>query len=873
MSKKFEYRVSIIVPIYNAEKHLRECLDSLVMQTISYEDMEVLLINDGSTDGSLKICKEYETIYPFFKIIDKENGGVSSARNEGIKLSKGKYIMYLDSDDRFSEETVKNVIDYFDEIYDMVDVVTFKRVMYFENRPPVLISRYKYLKEQGIYDLEKVPYCTQMTLNVAIKNEKKFFFDTSLYQGEDQKYVIQHILPTLKLGYCKNAEYQYVRHEESAVSTQSYSFYLFEQHMQLWEGVLRDKREIPKYMQAIILDNWNWELRGDCLFPYHYKGKDFENAMTRIRNILSYIEIDTIMKHPNMDFFHKHFWISMKDNTNIAFIADNDRHMIVNSQQIVYESNKMEIILHQIDIEDEKIRFLGFIKSPIFNYIQQKPKLYFDIDGEIVEIELFESIHSYYGTTAHTNYFWGFRLVYDIKEIESMRLFVEMDGIRYKTEFYCMPAAIFNKNVGIESYIRKGWLIQFNMLDSFKFRRISEEAQYEIEKNRKFNDKAENSEVYKLRRNVLNNRNNQRIWLYSDGTTASIDNAYYQFQYDWNKNDEIERYYVYACDYSEIESLFSGEQRNKLIKYGSNLHKYLFLKAEYTLCSFSDKKPRIPFSTDKEYSYYRDLRQPQMIYLQHGVCHADLRYLQSAERCKINKIVVSSDFEKDNFIKNYNFCEEDIITAGMARFDYMNKASVPKNKIIFAPSWRSYLMSKGQDANWSKIDTKVLKSEYFLNIQKFLTSQKLQHLLEKYDMFLDVKLHPHMSTMAELMMSKCNRIRVMTENIDLEEYKVFITDFSSFVFDFVYLKRPIFYFVPDMEQFESGMNHYRKLDLPFEEGFGKLTISSEEAIDELERILNNDCKNDEIFDERMARFFCFTGKCEENLYQYLKNRK
>ena len=89
--------ISIIVPIYNVEKYLRQCLDSI--QDQSYQNFECLLINDGSPDNSADICKEYVSKDPRFRYIEKENGGVSSARNLGLEHSKGEYITFIDSDD------------------------------------------------------------------------------------------------------------------------------------------------------------------------------------------------------------------------------------------------------------------------------------------------------------------------------------------------------------------------------------------------------------------------------------------------------------------------------------------------------------------------------------------------------------------------------------------------------------------------------------------------------------------------------------------------------------------------------------------------------------------------------------------------------
>ncbi|MBQ2910664.1 MAG: glycosyltransferase, partial [Clostridia bacterium] len=94
----FKYRMSVIVPVYNCEDFLDLCLESLIAQTMSKNDFEVLLIDDGSEDKSLEICNKYAEKYNFLKVFSRENSGVSSTRNFGIEQAQGKYIAYLDSD-------------------------------------------------------------------------------------------------------------------------------------------------------------------------------------------------------------------------------------------------------------------------------------------------------------------------------------------------------------------------------------------------------------------------------------------------------------------------------------------------------------------------------------------------------------------------------------------------------------------------------------------------------------------------------------------------------------------------------------------------------------------------------------------------------
>lgn len=93
-------KVSVIVPVYNAERYLRRCIDSILSQT--FTDFELILVNDGSADGSGKICDEYAQEDSRVVVIHKENGGVSSARNKGIDVAHGEWISFVDSDDYIS---------------------------------------------------------------------------------------------------------------------------------------------------------------------------------------------------------------------------------------------------------------------------------------------------------------------------------------------------------------------------------------------------------------------------------------------------------------------------------------------------------------------------------------------------------------------------------------------------------------------------------------------------------------------------------------------------------------------------------------------------------------------------------------------------
>ena len=120
-------KFSIIIPVYNVEKYLRDCLNSVISQ--SFTDWEAICVDDGSTDTSLTILKEYEEKDDRVNVIHKENKGLSSARNEGIKLAEGEYLIFLDSDDWLSNRMLEVIAN--EEHGE--DLICFSGIKYFES--------------------------------------------------------------------------------------------------------------------------------------------------------------------------------------------------------------------------------------------------------------------------------------------------------------------------------------------------------------------------------------------------------------------------------------------------------------------------------------------------------------------------------------------------------------------------------------------------------------------------------------------------------------------------------------------------------------------------------------------------------------------
>ncbi len=211
-------KVTIIVPIYNTSLLLPRCLDSLKRQTFS--DIEILLIDDGSTDDSQYVCERYCEKDSRFKYWYKQNGGLSSARNFGIQLATGEYISYVDSDDYISENTYE--IAYEKASHYGVDLLNFGYT-YFdakenaEKRTSILPKNQVFDKQVILDLLKKDPLKNKLLwfscfylFRTQYVNKNKLFFDESVLLGEDSDYNLRSLLSAEKIYSIDDNLYYYV---------------------------------------------------------------------------------------------------------------------------------------------------------------------------------------------------------------------------------------------------------------------------------------------------------------------------------------------------------------------------------------------------------------------------------------------------------------------------------------------------------------------------------------------------------------------------------------------------------------------------------------------------------------------------------------
>ena len=209
--------VSVIVPIYNSVMYIEKCLESIKNQ--SYKNIEVIMINDGSTDGSEQIAYKYVNEDNRFIIINKANMGVSAARNDGIELASGEFLTFIDSDDIIDKEFIETLLSAMVEDVDIAvcnmkyvsdSVGEVKHIQTSCDRDTVISIDNTYCFQRGLQHLSA---CAALYRREIVVDSR---FDTSITVGEDALFHNGVFVRCRKVAFINKKLYTYVMHDDSA---------------------------------------------------------------------------------------------------------------------------------------------------------------------------------------------------------------------------------------------------------------------------------------------------------------------------------------------------------------------------------------------------------------------------------------------------------------------------------------------------------------------------------------------------------------------------------------------------------------------------------------------------------------------------------
>lgn len=256
--------ISVIVPIYNQEKYLDKSIKSLLQQ--KYSNLEIILVNDGSTDNSIEIIRDYEKRDKRIQVVDKMNGGVSSARNAGLKIATGEYIGFIDPDDWIDPDMYGSM--YNNLIINEAELTICNYIIEKNNKKEEIIintNEYK-LRDSKIINFLVADMINMDTLNISTPSimgsawrllikrnliyENNIRFDEDTSYMEDLLFVIEVLINSKTVGIDNNSHYHYNQLEDSASNKYLPNF--FESHYEVFKKI---KNILIKYDYISILED------------------------------------------------------------------------------------------------------------------------------------------------------------------------------------------------------------------------------------------------------------------------------------------------------------------------------------------------------------------------------------------------------------------------------------------------------------------------------------------------------------------------------------------------------------------------------------------------------------------------------------------
>ena len=205
--------ISIIIPVYNAQRYLHRCLQSIISQT--YQNFEVILVNDGSTDNSYQVCQEFTNKDKRITVITQTNSGASSARNRGIEIAKGEWITFIDADDYVERDYIEclceNITDEKTLIIQGLKQVNIKgeeiKKIEFENTTLTDTEIQKAFDEHEIFEYG---YTVAKLYNLNIIKKHDIKFDEQISYSEDMLFMLEYILNCDTIKFIEGANYYYI---------------------------------------------------------------------------------------------------------------------------------------------------------------------------------------------------------------------------------------------------------------------------------------------------------------------------------------------------------------------------------------------------------------------------------------------------------------------------------------------------------------------------------------------------------------------------------------------------------------------------------------------------------------------------------------
>lgn len=653
---------------------------------------------------------------------------------------------------------------------------------------------------------------------------------------------------------------------------------------------VRDSKEklgfVPAYLQFNALYFLKWTFSAPAAEKVFEPAMSVEEYKEYLRGLLTYIDDDVIGK---CGFALGHRYLIMKLRNSKAertvSLPENKRLFFDNTKLCDISGNSLSV--NFVEIKDDKLMLHGRVKY--LGCEDSQHKLYALIDGEKKQDT--ENVGHPFNTKV-----WG----ENIYPGSSYRIEIDLKGAsERRIEFYSMHSGdvIKRKNITFgkfspidESlkdcyYYSNGYILTYDkpnaqivVRPAGTMAHIKAELRYERSLRRMKNDYAKNASFVRFMYFLAKPFHKKRMWLISDRTGRADDNGEAFLKYMSKKKDRsVEYYFVIDKNCEDGKRL---KKYAKIIQPNSRKHKFYHLMTEAVVSSQSNDPVVNPLH--KGTVYYRDiLSKLRIVFLQHGVIKDDMSAWANLYNRNLYGFVVTTKPEYQSILDyDYFYEPKNVWLTGLPRHDYLYDE--PKKYITFLPTWRKYMMKPSPDpitGQWILRDDLSKDNEFSAFYNELFKNERLLAAAKEYGYTLCFKAHPIIEPYLDRIFEQNDNIKILGNDVSFRDMyawsSLMLTDFSSAVFDFAYLRKPIVYTHFDLKTFREGGHSYIEGYYDYErDGFGEVTYDLESTVDIIIEYMKNDCKIKDKYLERINEQFAYNDKCCcERVYEKLIDRE
>ncbi len=887
MSNLSKYKVTAVIVNYNKEPYISQCIESVINQSL--QPIEIIIVDDGSTDNSRIISSRYAAAHPHVRYLNQENKGVSSARNKGLSYAKGEYVAFLDADDYVPADAYERL--YKAAVKSDADTAIGNFECFNEYRTWHLA----YMKKVFAKDLPAVRHISthqELHLTPSVSNklfrrewllQQKIVFQENLQVGEDLLFTQKSLHFSNKTAMCDNPVLYYRVNEEEQTLSKQTTLVFFEQLVfaqkelkQLYDSLHRqnvlvhiEKRQLDFFISSLFRKTAAFSK--ESLHELLTISQAFIHTLTE-KSLLN--QLDSKDKLLSQIIIQKDYERFVKFLS--SFCKDSFTNELVQQDQKVYSKLVEEyptyapwLEIHNLQAEHriEVIKLEGanltiggyaFVKGLSTEDIQKELVFKSKMETKIISLENeLRTDVSYLFAHNKINYHHaGFKTIninlVNLLPNGSWNVFLRLRAggkvvdepvqvILAQLRNHAKPnithnvevSASFSANSQLSVRVKK---VNFLEKCISRVTRIKRAVRYDISFLKKKDYHTFSAIVlYKLFNRLYRNKN---IWLIGERKDTAQDNSYHLYTYIRTNYQHQNAYYVIdknAEDYHRIKDL------GNIVHFNSLKHTLYLLVSQKTINSYSEASNMYTTAYKNIIKYYPEWQQNEKIFIQHGVIGVSrVNHVLHKNRMNYSQFVVSSPFEKKHIVKEFGYSEDEVIVTGLARWDALKDISTGK-EILVMPTWR----------NWLKTEEQLFESDYWNRYISLFKDEEFIRLLEQKDLTVTFFPHYQIQKLIKTFPEFGSRIKIAKQGEEtvqnmLKRHSVLLTDYSTVAFDFAYMNKPVLFYQFDYDDFyskhynEGPINH--KFDL-----FGKRVEEQGALIEEFKSIYTEKDSLEEYF--------------------------